>query len=98
MQELNIKYKKVVLSLIAMISFLILGILLGRYVYSYLGFIMFGAIIPAAIMSNTIKSFKCNVCQHTLWHCAGDGQSPIYPFTISKYLNFCPNCGEKVVK
>ena len=94
--ELNIQYKKAVLSLIAMCSILILGIILGRYVNSYLGFLMFTAIIPAAIMSNAIKSVKCGSCQHKIWHCASDGQSPVYPLTISKHLNYCPNCGAKV--
>jgi hypothetical protein len=94
--ELNIKYKKAVLSFIAMCSFLLVGLLLGRYVHSYLAFLMFGAIIPAALMSNAIKSVKCSSCDYQLWHCAGNGQSPIYPLTISKNLNYCPNCGVKV--
>ena len=95
-QELNVKYKRAILSFIAMASFLIVGVLLGRYVDPYLGFIMFTAIIPAIIMSNAIKSIQCQVCQYGLWQSARNGQSPIYPFTISKHLNYCPNCGAKV--
>ena len=95
-QELNAKYKKVVVRFIAMCFFLLIGLLLGRYIYSYLGFLMFASVGPAALMSGAIKSIKCTNCEVGLWHCARSGQSPIYPFTISTHLNFCPNCGVNI--